>query len=1034
MWEKLIAYALKNRLMILMLAGGLIAYSVYILPKMPLDALPEISAPTVTVMAGAYGMAANEVEQRITVPLEGVLNGIPGLRRIRSKSSMGLSVIWIEFNWDTDPFKARQVVAERLQIVQGTLGKQGISPIIAPMSSIMGEIMVLGVTGKPGTDLMKVREWSDFVVSRKLTAIPGVAQITPIGGGNKQLQIILKPEMLNQLAISPTEVQRALEGSINNSSGGIMLAGDQEYLIRGVSRSRKIEDIGKIVIDPKGPLLLRHIADIKFAPALERGRATVNGNEGILLVVQKHPESDTLKVTARIDQLVENLNKIAPEGLSIFNQGFRQERFIKTAIGNISQHLLESVILIIILLMIFLKNKRTAFISLMALPLSLLSGIAVLKLLGYSINTMTLGGFAIAIGALVDDAIIDVENVHRRLKERAKQPESDRPSILHTIYNASCEIRHSIVYATYMIILVFTPLFFLTGLEGKLMKPLGVAYIAAIFASLVVAVTITPVLCALLLSNEKLKEEQETIVSRGLKRLYKPLISIMIRLRYPAVLIAIAGVAAALFMLLQFGRDFMPRFNEGNFAITTYTPPGTSLEHTDKMMKQLEAKLIKLPFVMGFTRRTGHGGEKDEHAHDVNMSGMDIVVDQSIDPEVVSKELRAVTKTVPGLTATVTRPIALRIAHMNTGSTAPLLIQIYGDDLVTLRLLAQQVSKVMEGIKGIVDLSIEQQSDIPQLMIYPNYTELARYGLPPRALLDFVNLAYIGKEVGIWQNRDRFFDIVLRYPESARENIQTIKKTPMITGDGTPLRLKTIASVTEEIGPNMVTRKNGIRTITVNAGISGRDGKSVIDEVKSKIAAQIQFPQGYHPEYEGDFESEARASKTIIQIFIAVLIIMLLLIWQALGNLKDAFLVLTNLPLALIGGVISIMMMDGLLTMASMIGLISLFGIATRNGIMLVTHYRFLRGNGMALRESVVQGSLERIIPITMTALATALALIPVALAMGEPGNELQAPMAVVILGGIISAMILNLFLLPALYYLLHQGEKAFVIKDSLVV
>lgn len=1017
MWNLIISWSLRNRAFVLGAAVALLLYGSFVATRMPVDVLPDLNAPTVTVITEAHGMAPDEVEAAVTVPLEAALNGAPGLRRLRSASGVGISIVWAEFDWDTLAPVARQVVAERLQTASAGLPSDVEAPFMAPMSSIMGEIMFIGLVGD--ADPMVARDAAERQVRRRLLGLPGVAQVTPIGGMLRQYEIILKPEVLRALRIGSRQVLQVLQGASENAPGGIYVSGHHEYLIRGIGRAATLADLGEVVVARVGdtPIRLAQVADVRVGPALLRGTAAIDARPAVVLAIQKQPGADTLALTAQIDAALDELGPSLPAGVEIYRQGFRQARFIEVALGNVGKHLIESVVLVVILLTLFLLNPRTTFISVIALPLSVLAGVVVLHWTGASINTMTLGGLAIAIGALVDDAIIDVENVYRRLRQRAALPESQRAPYLETIYEASAEIRGSIVYATGVIVVVFLPLFFLSGLEGRLMEPLGMAYVMSLGASLLVAVTVTPALCAVMLKNVSPHGEKgDTPVIRLLNALYTPSLGWALRWPRTVLLVSAAGVVASIVLITSFGRGFLPRFNEGSFTLAAATVPGASLEVSDALAQRLDTALMKLDFVTSVVRRTGRA-EGDEHAQDVQFSELEVTVNADIPVAEAAARLREAASGVPGLVVSVGQPIGHRIEHMLSGVKTALAIKIQGPDLDTLRRLGFQIRDAIADVPGLVDLAVEPQTDIPQLLVRPDFPALARLGLTPGELAEQAEIAFLGHPVGQWWHEGQPYDLVVRYPDRYRTDFEAIANTPL---DGDGVRFATLGEVARldrSLGPNLINRENAQRRLVIMANLEGGDARGVVEQVKARLAEKVERPEGYSILYSGEFESEARASRTIGLLSLAALAIILALLWMAFRSLRDAGLVALSLTLALIGGAVVVQATGGVLTVPSLLGFITLFGIAARNGIMLVGHYRHLmEAEGADLQEAVVRGSRERLVPILMTALATGLALVPIALALGEPGNEIQAPMALVILGGLGSSTFLCMITLPVLY------------------
>ena len=1021
MWNTIIRWSLDNRVAVLVLAGMLVAWGVMSARQMAVDVLPDINAPTVTILTEAHGMAPDEVESLVTLPLETAINGSPGLRRLRSSSGIGISVVWAEFDWDTDPMRARQVVAERLQTAAATLPADLDPPMMAPMSSIMGEVLFLGLLADEGVDPMTLRETAEWQVRRRLLGVSGVAQVMPIGGELKQVQVVLEPESMRTLGVGHQQVLAALEGVSSNAPGGFLVSGQTEYLVRGIGRAATIDELGEVLVatTASGPVRLRQVASVRPGAALARGTAAVDGEPAVVLAVQKQPEANTLALTARINEVLDSLEPALPEGVRLHREGYHQAWFIDIALSNVQRHIVESAILVVLLLTVFLMNWRTTLISLVALPLSLLAGLAVLHATGQTLNTMTLGGFAIAIGALVDDAIIDVENVYRRLRQRAGLPPDERPSVLDTVFAASVEIRSSIVYATAVIVLVFLPLFFLSGLEGRLMAPLGLAYVASLIASLLVAVTVTPVLCSLLLGDVPAPDARpDSWLVRHLKAAYTPLLDMALARPRRVMGAAAVGVLLAVVLLSSFGRSFLPRFNEGSYTISAATAPGTPLGTSDAMVHRLEERLLELGFVTSVVRRTGRA-ELDEHAQDVQYSEMEITVEaEHIERIEVERALREACA-VPGLVVSVGQPLGHRIEHMLSGVKTSIAVKVFGDDLPTMRGIAAKVAGAMAGVDGIVDLAVEPQTDVPQVIVRPRYATLAELGLTPGALSEFVETAFLGHTVGQWWEQQRSWDLVVRYPERFRSDPDALASTP-IDADGTRfVPLEQVARVERTLGPNLINRENVQRRLVIMANVEDRDIRGVIGDVQAAVAGLGDLPDGYHVEYGGEFESEARASRTIVSLSVLAIFAMGGLLWMALGSGRDALLVLVNLPLALVGGALAVLGMGGVLTVATMVGFITLFGIATRNGILLVTHYRHLvEQEGAGALEAIRRGSMERLVPVLMTAVGTGLALVPIALALDEPGNEIQAPMALVILGGLVTSTALNMLVVPALYRL----------------
>jgi Cu(I)/Ag(I) efflux system membrane protein CusA/SilA len=1019
MFDAIIRGSLRHPWLVILATVVLIGAGLFETFQIPLDVLPELSAPSVTVVTEANGLAPEEVEKVVTVPLEQALNGSSGVRRIRSSSAIGISLIWVEFDWDVAPLVARQIVAEKLAASRASL-PDNIEPLMAPASSIMGEIMFVGLTGHEGVSSVQLRDTAEWVVRRRLLGLPGIAQVVPIGGAVKQVEIVLSPDRLMQNRLGTDEVLRALEGISESTPGGFYVAGQEEYLIRGVGRPSSLDALGKALVHERDgvPITLADVADVRFGETLRRGEAALDGKHAVVLKVQKQPEANTLELTARLDVALDEIAASLPPEMALYRKGFRQADFIRVALSNVMTVLRDGAILVTVVLALFLMSWRTTLISLLALPISLLAGILVLRHSGASINTMTLGGFAIGIGVLVDDAIIDVENVYRRLRENALLSTGNRRPIFDVVYDASREIRSSVVFATLIILLVFAPLFFLSGIEGRLLRPLGVAFVTSIGASLVVALTITPVLCMLLLGrSERAGKGHDSAVARYLKRAYHPLLGVA--LRFP-VAIALASAAAALLSVValgSFGRSFLPEFNEGSLNIAAATAPGTSLETSDAIVSRLEKFLVGHPAVTSVIRSTGRA-ERDEHAMDVNFSELEVGLNlEGRDRERVLDEIRSQAASISGLAVAVGQPISHRIEHLVSGVRANLAVKIYGPDLEQLRSLARQSESILEGVGGLVDLAVEQQTDIPQLIIRPKPTELAAFGRRPGSLARFVQMAFAGERVGTWWEEDRVYDVVAKLPDIYRTDLTLLSTTPIDVRGERFTELSSVAMIEKTTGPNLINRENVQRRIIVTANVTGRDLRGAATEVQNELGAALKLPAGYHLELGGEFENEASASRTILLLSVVALLGMTALLFFAFGSVRDAALVLFNLPLALLGGAAAVWLTGGILNVASLVGFITLFGIATRNGIMMITHYRHLMTKeGLALRDAVLVGSIDRLVPILMTAITAGLALVPIVLAAGEPGNEIQAPMAVVILGGLTSSTLLNLLVIPTLF------------------
>ncbi|MBI3303363.1 MAG: efflux RND transporter permease subunit, partial [Deltaproteobacteria bacterium] len=980
---------------------------------------PDLTAPSVTVITEAHGMAPQEVETLVTFPIETAINGASGVRRVRSSSATGLSVVWVEFSWGTDIYQARQVVNEKLQLASATLPPDVERPILAPISSIMGEIMFISLMSDVHSP-MELRSTADWVIRPRLLSVPGVSQVIPIGGDEKQYQVLISPEKLAAYGVSLTEVTAAVKETNQNTSAGFYVEGGQEYLIHGVGRVRQPEEIANTVValHDGQPVLVRHLADVRIGPAIKRGEGSAQGKPAVILGIQKQPGANTLTLTKQLDHTLDEIQQTLPAGMTINRHIFRQADFIQVSIDNVIDALRDGTLVVVVILLLFLMNVRATLITLTAVPLSLLVAVLALWLFGATINTMTLGGMAIAIGALVDDAIIDMENVFRRLRENALRPPPERQHPLTVTFRASLEIRPSITFATFVILLVFVPLFFLSGVEGRLLAPLGLAYIVSLFASLIVAVSVTPVLCSLLLPQAKgVTGGKESPMVHFLKRMYQKPLAVVVR--YPGmVIVASAVLFVGTAVLIPFlGRAFLPEFNEGTLTINTVTLPGTSLAESNRLGQMVEEILLSFPEVRSTARRTGRA-ELDEHAQGVEAAEIDVgLTMQERSKEEFLQALRRALSAVPGVNITIGQPISHRIDHMLSGTRANIAVKIFGNNLQQLRILAQDVRRVMAHIPGVVDLNVEQQTDIPILQIRFDRERIARVGLRVENVAGAVETAFWGKTVSQVLEGQRSFALVVRYEDASRQDLDAIRSTLIDTPLGGKVPLSLLAEVTRDLGPNTINRENVQRRIVVSSNVAGRDLQRVVQDIQREVAAQVQLPQGYYVVYGGQFESAEEASRTIGFLSVLVLAGIVLLLMAALRSLRDALIILVNLPLALIGGVFGVFVSGGVLSVASLIGFITLFGIATRNGIMMVAHIRYLMAEeGESFRRAVERGALERLSPILMTALSAGLALVPLALRGGEPGSEILTPMAIVILFGLLSSTALNMLVVPALY------------------
>ncbi|MEO9887035.1 MAG: efflux RND transporter permease subunit [Balneola sp.] len=1019
MLDAIIRGALKQRLVVVVFSFVLIIAGLYVVLRMPVDIFPDLTAPTVTVMTEAHGMAPEEVERLVTLPIETSVNGATGVRRVRSSTSMGISIVWVEFEWGTDIFQARQIVNEKLQMVGSSLPEEIPPPIMAPISSIMGEIMLVSINSDEHSEL-EVRTAADWEVRRRLLAIPGVAQVIPIGGGKKQYQVQVDPEKLQSFDITLSEVLEAVEESNKNFSGGFFRQYSQEYTIRGIGRAYSVEDIEQSVITERGnrPILVGDVASVEITAADKIGEASVDGDPAVIISIQKQPGANTLELTEQVDNVLAEIEQSLPEGFSINTHLFRQADFIELAIENVVEALRDGAFLVIVILFLFLANFRTTIISLTAIPLSLIASVFVLEFFDITINTMTLGGMAIAIGVIVDDAIIDVENVFKRLRENSKLTEANQKASIDVIFEASKEIRSSIINATMIIMIVFLPLFFLNGVEGRMLRPLGLAYIVSIGASLIVAMTVTPVLCYYLLRNEGLKGKlEESWFTRILKSGYDKVLDVTLRFKKSILLGTLVLFVGTVIVVPFLGRSFLPEFNEGTLVISAVSIPGISLDDSDEIGSRIERILLEHPGIVSTSRRTGRA-ELDEHAQGVNASEIDakFEVPEGSTKEEMLSEIRSNLTVVPGTNITIGQPIGHRIDHMLSGTRANIAVKVFGSDLYQLRAIAEEIRQQMETVEGVVDLSVEQQQNVPQIQIRPNRSALAKYGLSIEDLAELVDVAFAGETVSQILEDDKMFDLSVRFDKSHRGSIEIVQNTRFNLESGVVVPLNELARVESRSGPNTISRENVQRKIVVSANVSGRDLRSTVDDIREQVASNVTLPQGYFVEYGGQFESEAQATRTISLLSIISILGIYLLLYLEFGSLKTALLVMMNLPFALIGGVFTVLFTSGIVSIASLVGFITLFGIATRNGILMVSHYQQLLSEGKEFMEAIKQGSMERLNPILMTALTAGLALIPLAIAVGEPGNEIQSPMAQVILGGLLSSTLLNMIVIPALF------------------
>lgn len=1016
-------------MLIIFLSLMLVIGGLYTVKEMEVDVFPDLTAPTVVVLTDAHGMAAEEVETLVTFPIESSLNGATNVRRVRSSSSYGFSIVWAEFDWDTDIYKARQVVSEKLPIIASLLPNGIESPILAPQTSVMGEIMLVSLTSD-SVSLFDLRTMADKQVRQRLLSVSGVAQVVVMGGLSKQFQILADPYKMQYYDVSLKEIIEAADNTNSNASGGFINQYGLEYIVRGTGRSQDPDEIGNSVIKIRNgkPVKMNDVARVTIGHPDKIGDAFLNKQSAVILTILKQPGINTLELTEKVDEALMGLSSTLPGNVEVNSSLFRQSDFINTAVSNVFRVLVEGGIFVAIILFLFLLNVRTTLISLIAIPLSLLLSLITLKLMGLTINTMSLGGMAIAIGALVDDAIIDVENVLKRLKQNHRKPEGEKEAALKVIYKASVEIRSSIVQATLIIIVAFVPLFFLAGMEGRMLKPLGITFIVSLLASLVVALTLTPVLASYMLTSKSQLERDERGGNRWVQMLntwYAKALSTVLKFRISVIAGSFALFILALLMFFRLGSSFLPEFNEGTLTITATTLPGVSLDESNQIMDQIDSELMAIPEATYVSRRTGRA-ELNEHTHGgSNSSEIDVPYRLSDrDHQAFMKEVRDRLSTVAGVNLNIGQPLGHRIDHMLSGTRASIAVKLFGEDLGTMYRLANEIQDKIIDIPGLVDINVEQLVEIPQIQIKPRREMLARYGIPINAFSEFVETALAGEKYAEVYDDNLNIPLVVRYDEPYRNSIEAIRNTLIDTYDGQKIPLSYVADVVSTTGPNTINRENVQRKLVISANTAGRDLGSVVQELRETILSQVDLPEGYRVEFGGQFESAQRASLTLLITSLLAILVIFVILFQEFKSARLAGVILLNLPLALIGGVVAIRFTSGVVSIPSIIGFITLFGIATRNGILLVSRYSHLQKAGEGLRETIIHGSSDRLNPILMTVLASALALIPLAMAGDKPGNEIQSPMAIVILGGLVTSTILNLIVIPSVYYILEKRKK----------
>lgn len=1028
MLNSIIRFSLQNRTLVVAIAAFLVVYGSYVIVNLPIDVLPDINRPMVTILTESHGLAPEEVERLVTFPLETLLNGATNVERVRSVSGPGLSVIYVEFGWDTDIYIARQIVNERLQLAVTQLPPDTV-PVMGPISSIMGGIHLISLRAEEGSiSDLDLRTLADWTIRPRLLAIPGVAQVVNMGGGVKQYQVLVNPQRMRDFSVSLAEVEQAIAVSNSSTTGGFVNRSGQEFLIRNIGRIETLDDLRDTVVVLRGsvPVYLKDIARVEFGPQVKRGESSYNGQHSVIMQITKQPGANTLELTERVEATLDEIRSGLPEGVVVDPAVFRQADFITTAIGNVVEALRDASILVVIVLFLFLLNFRTTAITLTAIPMSFLITAVMMKILGISINTMMLGGLAIAIGELVDDAIVDVENVFRRLREnrRSSQP---LPA-LTVVFRASSEIRNSIVFATLIVILVFLPLFFLGGVEGRLFAPLGVAYVISILASLVVSLTLTPVLCHYLLSHSTLLERQEDgWLVRQLKWVQTRLLDVTLEHSGKVMLGAAVLVAFSISLIFspQMGRAFLPGFNEGSFTINVIADPGTSLPRSDEIGTQVERLLLEVPEVRSTGRRTGRA-ELDEHAEGVHYSEIDITLTAGRPKEEIEAEIREKLAQIPNIDVNVGQPISHRIDHLLSGTFAQIAVKIFGEDLTVLRSLAEEVEQVMANTPGVADLYIEQQVPIPQVRIQVNRTAAARYGLGVGTITEALETALNGRIITQVLEEQRSFDVMVRLDHFWRDNLEFLDDLLIDLPTGGKIPLAQLASIEMSTGPNQILRENGLRRMVVQCNVAGRDLGSTVEEIRDKVSAQVEFPEGYFISYGGQFESQIAATRLILLLSIISVFAIFVLLYSHFKRASLALQVMLTLPLSFIGAVAAIFMTDRILSVASLVGFITLLGISARNGIMMISHYlHLMRYEGESFnKKMIIRGTLERLVPVMMTVLTTALGLLPLAMARGVAGKEILYPVAVVILGGLLSSTLLNMVVLPSIFY--RFGRSAF--------
>ncbi len=1024
----IIRFSLNNRMVILVIAALCLVAGIYSTMHTEVDVFPDLNAPTVVVMTEAEGMAPEEVERLVTFPIETAVNGATNVRRVRSSSATGFSIVNIEFDWGTDIYKARQIVSEKIAMVGADLPENVGNPTLGPQASILGELMIIGLTADT-TSMQDLRTIADWTIRPRLLSTGGVAQVAVMGGDIKEYQILMDPGKMRRHGVSMDEVIYAVKGMNQNASGGTLYEYGNEYIVRGLLSTNDIDELKKAVVKTSEnglPITLDAIADVRIGPKTPvLGVASNDGKPAVLLTVTKQPNTNTLALTGRLDNALDELKANLPADVKINSQIFRQSRFIDSSIDNVKKSLIEGAIFVIIVLFIFLMNWRTTIISLISIPLSIVFSLLAIRWMGLTINTMSLGGIAIAIGSLVDDSIVDVENVFKRLRQNREKPENERESVIKVVYEASKEVRMPMLNSTLIIIASFLPLFFLSGMEGRMLKPLGITFIISLMASTLVALTVTPVLSSFLLGSQNSdKTGKEPTLVRWLKKYYEKALNWSVGHKKSLLFGVGALLAAAVVMFFTLGGSFLPAFNEGSFTISISTVPGISLEESDRMGRTAEELLLSIPEIKTVGRKTGRA-ELDEHAFGVNSSEFECPFELGKKTrKQLTEEVRQKLAVLPGVNIEIGGPISHRIDAMLSGTKANIAIKLFGSDLNKMYEIGQKIKTSISGVEGIADINVEQQVERPELNITPKREMLARYGISLPEFADVVKVMMEGEVVSTVYEGNRSFDLTLKVNDDARSSIERISDLTIDTGDGKKVPLSYVADIKSSAGPNTINRENVSRKLVVSCNATGGELAKAVGAIREKITENIELPEGYHIEYGGQFESEERASKTIALVSIFSIFIIFMLLYGEFKNISQSLVVLLNLPLALIGGVFAIFFTDGILSIPAIIGFISLFGIATRNGMLLIDRYNVLASEGHSREEAVMIGSLDRLNPILMTAITSALALLPLALGGDLPGNEIQSPMAKVILGGLFSSTLLNGFVVPVIYLINSKSKK----------